>query len=99
MTFLQIVELEIDAGRYAEAQALEVEWWTRTEGERTVIRNTWCQDHSDPDHYFTIVEFRSYAEAVRNSELPATHGFALRMEQVARSVRYVDLDVLDTRES
>lgn len=93
MAFVQIIELEIDAGRYAEAQALEAEWRARTEGERAVVRNTWCRDHSDPDRYVSIVEFPSYSEAMRNSELPATQDFALRLQEVARSVRYIDLDV------
>lgn len=99
MTFVQLIEVEIDAGRYAEAQALEEEWRARTEGERTVVRNTWCRDHSHPDRYVNIVEFPSYADAVRNGELPATQELALRLQEVARSVRYVDLDVQEVRES
>ncbi|HEY9475429.1 MAG TPA: hypothetical protein VIS06_16475 [Mycobacteriales bacterium] len=98
MAFVQIIDLEIDASRYGEAVALEEEWRARTTGQRTTIRNTWCRHHTDRDRYIDIVEFGSYADAVRNSELPATQEFAQRLEEIARSVRYVDLDVEQVHE-
>lgn len=98
MAFVQIIEMEIDASRYQDVQALEEEWRARTEGERTVVRDTLCRDRSNPNRYVSIVEFPSHAEAVRNSELPATQEFALRLEEVTRSVRYLDLEVQEVRE-
>ncbi|HEY9389686.1 MAG TPA: hypothetical protein VIR27_07950 [Mycobacteriales bacterium] len=98
MAFVQLIDMEIDSGRYPEAMALEEEWRARTMGERTTVRNTWCRHHTDRDRYIDIVEFESYADAVRNSELPATQEFSQRLQGIARSVRYIDLDVEQVNE-
>lgn len=98
MAFIQIIEMEFDPDRWAEIQAMEEEWRARTEGERTVVRNTWCQDRANPARLVNIVEFENYEDALRNNELPATQELAARMSGLVRSVRYLDLDVRETRE-
>lgn len=93
MPFIQIIEMDIPPSRYGEARQLEEDWRRQTEGERTVLRSTWCQDRAVPNRYVSIVEFASHEDAMRNNELPATKEFARRMADFVSNLRYHDLDV------
>ena len=37
------------------------------------------QDRDDPTHYFTVVEFPSFEDAMKNSELPETQELSQKL--------------------
>jgi quercetin dioxygenase-like cupin family protein len=51
-------------------------WLTATEGTRSATHSMETRDRDNPDTYLQIVEFPSYEQAVANSALPETTGFA-----------------------
>lgn len=77
MSFIQIVEYQ--TSRIDEAQDHIDEYRKSTEGKRTTKRVRLCRDRDNPGRYFTIAEFDSYEEAMRNSELPETTRLAERL--------------------
>jgi hypothetical protein len=74
MEFIQIIEFTTT--RFDEVEALMNEWVTATEGKRKARRGTVTTDRDRADTYVQIVEFPSYQEAMANSNLPETAGFA-----------------------
>ncbi|MEA2704124.1 MAG: hypothetical protein QOD63_2069, partial [Actinomycetota bacterium] len=70
MAFIQIIEF--DSTKIDEMRERSDQYRQETEGKRTTGRGTICADRDKPDHYFLIVEFDSYEDAMRNSELPET---------------------------
>jgi hypothetical protein len=74
MTFIQTIEFTTT--RISEIQDLLDEWMAKSGGRRTPERATLVADQDKPNTYLQIVEFPSYAEAMRNSELPETREFA-----------------------
>jgi hypothetical protein len=79
--FVQIIEYKTT--KQSEMDALEDQWRKDTEGKRGTGRSLVCKDRDRPDTYVVIVEFPSYAEAMRNNELPATGEFASKMEALS----------------
>lgn len=77
MTFVQIIEFTTD--RAGELQALADEWIAASGGKRTASRSTLTRDRDRPNTYLQIVEFPSYEDAMRNSEMPETGEFAAKM--------------------
>jgi hypothetical protein len=93
MTFVQVIEY--DTMREQEVQALLDDWRSQTEGTRTATHAWMAKDHNRPNHYATIVEFPSYDEAMRNSEMPETQSMAKRMTELCDGPpRFLDLDVI-----
>jgi hypothetical protein len=91
--FVQL--MEFTSNREEEIEDLENRWEEQTEGKRTANRSVIVRDRNRPDHYYAIVEFPSYEEAMRNSELPETQQFAQRMAALCQGdIRYVDTDVV-----
>jgi hypothetical protein len=74
MTFIQTIEFTTT--RISELQDLMDEWMAKSSGRRTPERATLLADQDRPNTYLQIVEFPSYEEAMRNSELPETREFA-----------------------
>jgi hypothetical protein len=62
-----------------DVEALVDEWRASTDGNRTARRGTFTQDRDRPNTYVQIVEFPSYEDAMANSDLPETAGFAGRL--------------------
>ena len=55
---------------------------------------TIAEDRDQPGHYFIIVEFDSYEDAVRNSSDPVTREYGKQMgELLAGEPTFYDLDV------
>ncbi|GAB2442342.1 cupin domain-containing protein [Nocardia tengchongensis] len=54
-------------------------WLTATAGKRTALRGLEAKDRDHPDMYLQMVEFPSYEEAMRNSDLPETARLAEEM--------------------
>jgi hypothetical protein len=93
MSFIQIIDF--NTSRFDEAEQDVDEFRNATEGRRTVKRVRVCQDRDKPGHYFTIAEFESYEEAMRNSELPETQKFAGRLAALADGpATFYNLDVV-----
>ena len=80
MGFVQIVEYRTN--RHDEVRYLIEEWVAATEGKRTAARGLMCTDRDQADRHVQIVEFPSYEEAMRNSELPETSAFAQRLAEL-----------------
>lgn len=77
MKFVQIIEYT--TSKPDEIAKIMDEWMAATEGKRTPTREVTGKDRDDSDRYFQIVEFPSYEEAMKNSELPETSQFAERI--------------------
>ena len=94
MKFVQI--MEYTTSRYDEMRQAEEEWLAATEGKRTVTRQLTCQDRDRPGTYVTVVEFPSYEEAMKNSELPETQQLAEKMTKLCDGPpTFRNLDVVD----
>jgi hypothetical protein len=96
MSFVQIIQFETT--RIDEIRKLDEEWYAKTAGRRTVRRELLTRDRANPDRYTAIVEFDSYEEAMRNSELPETTEIAKAYQALCDgTVTFIDLDVIDSR--
>lgn len=71
MTFMQIIDCKTE--RPEELNRLMDTWVEQTVGKRTATHTLIGRDRDNAGHYLEIVEFPSYEEAVRNSELPETN--------------------------
>ncbi|WP_232248467.1 methyltransferase domain-containing protein [Streptacidiphilus rugosus] len=70
------------------------EWLRITEGKRTAHHATTGKDRDKPSHFMQIVEFPSYEEAMRNSDLPETRHLAEELrEACVEAPRFVNLEV------
>ena len=93
MPFIQIIDVE--TANYDEIQAAVDEFRKATEGKRSTTRARTGKDRDRPNHYVTIVEFESYEEAMRNSELPETNALAEKMQKLASGPpTFLNLDVV-----
>ena len=70
MTFVQLIDCR--TGRLEEMNRLIDQWVEQTGGKRTATHAVLGTDRSDRSHVVEIVEFPSYEEAMRNSDLPET---------------------------
>jgi hypothetical protein len=93
MTFIQVMEYETT--KPDEMSALLDEWIAATEGKRTATHDMHTRDRDHPGRYVDIVEFPSYEQAMRNSELPETRRIAGKMRALcSEDMRFMNLDVL-----
>jgi hypothetical protein len=93
MPFVQIIDFT--TSRYDDADQYIGEYRKATEGRRTVERVRVCQDRDNPGHYFTIAEFGSYEEAMRNSEMPETQKLSEQLAALADGpATFYNLEVL-----
>ncbi|MFF8193624.1 ester cyclase [Streptomyces bobili] len=70
MTFVQLIDCR--TSRFDEMNRLMDMWVEQTKGKRTATHALVGKDRSDASHFVEIVEFPSYEEAMRNSDLPET---------------------------
>jgi hypothetical protein len=92
MSFIQIIEYETD--RADEMQALADARMADMPPAPPGFRLTVTRDRDKPNHFFTIVEFPSYEEAMDNSAKPETDAFAREMAALCTSgPRYYNLEV------
>ncbi len=70
MTFVQLIDCK--TSRFDEMNQLVDSWLEQTGGKRTATHSLIGKDRSDASHFVEIVEFPSYEEAMRNSNLPET---------------------------
>ncbi|MFE7648324.1 ester cyclase [Streptomyces phaeoluteigriseus] len=70
MTFVQLIDCR--TSRFDEMDRLMDTWVEQTKGKRTATHALVGKDRSDASHFVEMVEFPSYEEAMRNSNLPET---------------------------
>jgi hypothetical protein len=93
LPFIQIIDFH--TSRFNDADQHIDEYRKATEGRRTVGRVRVCQDRDNPGHYFTIAEFESYEEAMRNSQMPETEKLAEHLAALADGpATFYNLEVL-----
>jgi hypothetical protein len=97
MGFIQIIEIE--TSKPDAVKALVGEWRTATEGSRSAQRGTFTRDRDRPNTYVQIVEFPSYEDAMRNSQLPETASFAESLRELCSGpLTFRNLDVQSVEE-
>ncbi|MDQ1401763.1 MAG: hypothetical protein QOG03_79 [Actinomycetota bacterium] len=97
MGFIQIIEYK--TSRYDEIDALVETFLAETDGARTVANSTVTKDRDNANTYVTIVEFPSYEDAMKNSELPQTAAMAEQMAKLCDGPPiFRNLDVVRTLE-
>src|SRR5436309_7451759 len=96
MSFIQIMQLE--TSKIDEVRTAVDEWQKATEGKATVTRSVISQDRDKPDHYWVIVSFESYEDAMKNSSLPETDSLSKQTIALADSPPvFFNLDVIEER--
>jgi steroid delta-isomerase-like uncharacterized protein len=93
MTFVQIIDCKTD--RVDDMNRLLDKWVEQTHGKRTATHATVARDRADSHHVIEIVEFPSYEEAMRNSNLPETNRIFEEMVALCdMPPTFTDLDVV-----
>jgi steroid delta-isomerase-like uncharacterized protein len=93
MTFVQIIDCKTD--KVDDMSRLLDKWVEQTHGKRTATHATVATDRADTGHVVEIVEFPSYEEAMRNSNLPETDRIFQEMVALCETPpRFTDLDVV-----
>ncbi|MDH2392526.1 ester cyclase [Streptomyces sp. HNM0663] len=93
MTFVQIIDCK--TSRLDELNSLMDSWVQATQGKRTATHSIVGQDRSDATHVLEIVEFPSYEEAMRNSNLPETDRIFRELVALCDEMpSFTDLDVV-----
>ncbi|CUW30547.1 MULTISPECIES: ester cyclase [Streptomyces] len=93
MTFVQLIECR--TSRMDEMNRLMDDWVQQTKGKRTATHALVGTDRSDASHVVEVVEFPSYEEAMRNSNLPETDRIFRELVALCDEMpTFVDLDVV-----
>ena len=93
MTFVQLIDCR--TSRFDEMNQLMDRWVEQTKGKRTATHDVIGKDRSDASHFIEIVEFPSYEEAMRNSNLPETDKIFQEIVALCDEMpTFTDLDVV-----
>ncbi|MBB1254152.1 ester cyclase [Streptomyces alkaliterrae] len=93
MTFVQVIDCRTTHAD--ELSGLMDQWVEMTEGRRTATHSIVAKDRSDATHVVEIVEFPSYEEAMKNSNLPETDRIFREMVALCEEEpTFTDLDVV-----
>ncbi|WKV72323.1 ester cyclase [Streptomyces sp. PCS3-D2] len=93
MTFVQVIDYETT--RFDEMNALIDRWAEQSSGRRTATHTMIGQDREARNHYVDMVEFASYEEAMKNSQLPETDRMFQEMVALCEGMpTFVNLDVV-----
>ncbi|MFF9111848.1 ester cyclase [Streptomyces sp. NPDC014776] len=93
MTFVQLIDCK--TSRFDEMDRLMDTWVEKTKGKRTATHAVVGKDRSDASHFIEIVEFPSYEEAMRNSNMPETDRIFRDMVALCDEMpSFTDLDVV-----
>lgn len=97
MGFVQIIEFK--TSKIDEVRKIGNEFEAATEGKRTATRMTLCEDRDRPGTYVQMVEFPSYEEAMKNSQMPETQEISQKMQGLADGpATFRNLDVIELRD-
>ena len=80
MRFVQIIEYT--TSKPDEMQAAVDEYLAATEGKRSTGAGMNARDRDQPNRYYQIVQFASYEDAMKNSEMPETGHLAEQMQKL-----------------
>ncbi|SFB83772.1 ester cyclase [Streptomyces aidingensis] len=93
MTFVQVIDCK--TSRVDDVNRLMDRWVQLTEGKRTATHSIVGTDRSDSTHLVEIVEFPSYEEAMKNSNLPETDQVFQELVKLCDEMpSFTDLDVV-----
>lgn len=93
MAFVQVIDCK--TSRIDELNSLMDGWIRATDGKRTATHSIVGRDRADSTHVVEIVEFPSYEEALKNSQLPETDRIFQEMVALCdQAPTFTDLDVL-----
>ncbi|MQS12536.1 ester cyclase [Streptomyces kaniharaensis] len=93
MAFVQIIDCKTD--KLDDLNRLMDTWAETTKGKRTASHAVVATDRADTKHVVEIVEFPSYEEAMRNSNLPETDRIFREMVALCDAPpTFTDLDVV-----
>ncbi|WP_156725805.1 ester cyclase [Streptomyces apocyni] len=93
MTFVQVIDCK--TSHPDELNRLMDSWAEATKGKRTATHAIMGQDRADASHVVEIVEFPSYEEAMKNSNLPETDRIFREMVALCDGMpSFTDLDVV-----
>ncbi|WP_405711891.1 ester cyclase [Streptomyces xanthophaeus] len=93
MTFVQVIDYE--TMRFDEMNALIDRWAEQSSGKRTATHTMIGQDREARNHYVDMVEFASYEDAMRNSQLPETDRMFQEMVALCEGMpKFMNLDVV-----
>ncbi|TQK43440.1 SnoaL-like polyketide cyclase [Streptomyces sp. SLBN-118] len=93
MTFVQVIDCK--TSKVDELNRLMDSWIRATEGKRTATHSIVGRDRADATHVVEIVEFPSYEEAMKNSQLPETDRIFQEMVAACdQAPTFTDLEVL-----
>lgn len=77
MTFVQVIEYK--TSHPEQIDEMMDRWLAETAGKRTATHALVLSDRDRPGSYMEFVEFPSYEDAMRNSEMPETDKAARTM--------------------
>ncbi len=90
--FIQIMEFE--TAQIDELEALMKTFQKERGDSLLATKATITEDRARPDHYFVIVEFDSYEEAMKNSNDPVTSEYAEKITAMLKGPQiFHDLNV------
>ncbi|MBW5481432.1 ester cyclase [Streptomyces bambusae] len=93
MTFVQIIDYK--TSRYDDLSDLMDRYVAQSQGKRTVTHSMIGKDRERADHYLDVVEFPSYEEAMKNSQLPETDRMFKEMVALCDEMpTFTNLDVV-----
>lgn len=93
MSFVQLIDCRTQS--VDELNKLMDRWVEATRGKRTATHSIVGQDRADATHVMEIVEFPSYEEAMRNSNLPETNRIYQQLVALCDGEpSFMDLDVV-----
>ncbi|MDI3405532.1 ester cyclase [Streptomyces cavernicola] len=93
MKFVQIIDYK--TSQFDAMSAVLDQWVEQTKGKRTTGHAVTGKDRSDSNHYVDIVEFDSYEEAMKNSQLPETDKMFHEIVALCDGMpSFTDLDVV-----
>ena len=94
--FLQMIEYRTEHPE--EIRAIIDHWLAAIGTARTARWYITTADRDRPDTFAQLVEFPDHAAAMRNSDHPATAGFAARLRQLCPDgATFRNLDVIEVR--
>ncbi|WP_306432424.1 ester cyclase [Streptomyces sp. A1136] len=87
--------IDYETKRFEEMNALIDRWAEQASGRRTVTHTMIGRDRDAKTHYVDLVEFPSYEEAMRNSQLPETDRMFQEMVALCEGMpKFMNLDVV-----
>lgn len=92
MSFIQLISYRTSEPE--KVGRLLDEWIANSAGQRTATRTRIGRDRNEPDRYVEILEFPSYEEAMRNSDLDVTNQTDSDFRPIVEDLTFTDVDII-----